>query len=49
MNVSQTPVDHLPSAQMMEAVFVFLGMKSPLRTYPIQIHMVVLVSTFCFN
>lgn len=46
MSVTQTPVDHLLSVQLMEAVPVFLGMKSHLHTCPVQIHMVALVSTF---
>ncbi len=46
MSVNQTPVDHLLSVQVLEAVSVFLGMKSPQNTNPLQILMVVLVSTF---
>lgn len=45
----QTPVDHLLSVQLAEAVFVFVGMKSPEHTYPLQIHMVALVSAFLFH
>lgn len=41
LHVIQTRVDLLLSVQLVEAVSVFLDMKSPRHTFRLEIHMVV--------